>query len=216
MVYYGLSLNVGNLSGNIYLNFFLSGVAELVAYVFCFLFLDIAGRKLLLCLSMFLGGIACLATMFPVMYGGEDVEWLIVALSLVGKFGITSAFAVIYVYSAELFPTVMRNSAIGLCSFTARIGGILAPYIGDLGKTVDGDLGIALPLIIFGSLDIVAGLLVLFLPETRNTVLPDTVEDAKNFGKQQQTSKNVYALDHVLAEPKKGENNPAFDVVGEE
>ena len=38
----------------------------------------------------------------------------------------------IYVYSAELFPTVMRNSGMGLCSLCARIGGILAPYIADL------------------------------------------------------------------------------------
>ena len=53
-------------------------------------------------------------------------------LSLVGKFGASAGFAVIYVYSAELFPTVMRNSGIGFCSLMARIGGILAPYIGDL------------------------------------------------------------------------------------
>lgn len=30
------------------------------------------------------------------------------ALAMVGKFGITASFAVIYIYSAELFPTVLR------------------------------------------------------------------------------------------------------------
>lgn len=32
------------------------------------------------------------------------------ALAMVGKFGITASFAIIYIYSAELFPTVLRYS----------------------------------------------------------------------------------------------------------
>ncbi|KAK3778755.1 hypothetical protein RRG08_013026 [Elysia crispata] len=182
MVYYGLSLNVGDLSGNIYLNFFLSAVVELVSYLCLLALLDRLGRKFWQCFSMILGGVACIATMFPVMYGGEDIQWVTVALSLVGKFGGSAGFVVIYLYTAEIFPTVMRNSGMGLCSLCARIGGILAPYIGDLNVIVDGDLGIALPLLIFGSLSVTAGLLVIFLPETSHKVLPDTVEDAKNFG----------------------------------
>lgn len=58
--------------------------------------------------------------------------WVTVMMSLIGKFGASAAFAIIYVYSAELFPTVMRNSGMGLSSFSARIGGILAPYIADI------------------------------------------------------------------------------------
>lgn len=41
----------------------------------------------------------------------------------------------------------------------------------------------ALPLILFGSLSIVSGLLGLLFPETLNTTLPDTVEQAENIGK---------------------------------
>ncbi|RUS82165.1 hypothetical protein EGW08_010047 [Elysia chlorotica] len=182
MVYYGLSLNVGQFSGNIYLNSILSAMAELLSYVFSLCVMDIVGRKFLLCSSMLLGGLACVSSMFPVLYGGDDIQWVTLFLSLVGKFGITVGFAVVYVYAVELFPTVMRNSALGLCSFTARIGGILAPYVGDLDGVLPGDLGIALPLAIFGSLSITAGLLVLFLPETRNAKLPDTLEDARHFG----------------------------------
>ena len=53
-------------------------------------------------------------------------------LALVGKFGASAAFGVIYLYTAEVFPTVMRNSGLGLCSICARFGAILSPYIGDL------------------------------------------------------------------------------------
>ncbi|GFN93714.1 organic cation transporter protein [Plakobranchus ocellatus] len=112
----------------------------------------------------------------------SDEEWITLLLSLIGKFGASAGFAVIYIYSAELFPTVMRNSGLGLCSFCARIGGILAPYIADLEHLTSGHWDVAVPLMIFGGLSVAAGLLVLFLPETSNRVLPDTVEDAKSFG----------------------------------
>jgi OCT family organic cation transporter-like MFS transporter 4/5 len=50
---------------------------------------------------------------------------------MVGKLGCTAAFGVIYVFSIELFPTVVRNAGLGASSCCARIGGILAPYIAD-------------------------------------------------------------------------------------
>ena len=59
-------------------------------------------------------------------------EWINQVLSLTGKFGASAGFAVIYIYSAEIFPTVMRNSGLGMSSFFARIGGVAAPYIADL------------------------------------------------------------------------------------
>lgn len=37
------------------------------------------------------------------------------------------AFATIYVYTAELFPTTLRHSLLGICSMTGRVGSILSP-----------------------------------------------------------------------------------------
>ena len=47
-------------------------------------------------------------------------------LSLVGKFGATASFSVVYVYTVELFPTAIRSRAVGTCSLVARLGGITA------------------------------------------------------------------------------------------
>ena len=51
------------------------------------------------------------------------------------------------------------------------------------GNLVKGDFGTALPLIIFGGLSVIAGVLSLFLPETKGKILPETIEDAEQFGK---------------------------------
>ena len=38
-------------------------------------------------------------------------------------------FMFLYVSSAEIYPTTMRVTALGLCSGLARIGGALAPFV---------------------------------------------------------------------------------------
>ncbi|KAH3727363.1 hypothetical protein DPMN_053297 [Dreissena polymorpha] len=72
MVYYGLSLNVGNLSGDIYVNFAINSFFEFAAYGMCLLLLNRVGRKWLHSGSMILGGAACLSTIFTVLYANES------------------------------------------------------------------------------------------------------------------------------------------------
>ena len=71
MTYYGLSLNTGNLGGDFYVNFLISGVVEFPAYTLCLVLLDRWGRKKCHCSSMLLGGIACLCTIFTISFGGK-------------------------------------------------------------------------------------------------------------------------------------------------
>lgn len=42
------------------------------------------------------------------MLGFADQFEVLTGLAMVGKFGISASFAVIYVYTAEIFPTVLR------------------------------------------------------------------------------------------------------------
>ena len=58
--------------------------------------------------------------------------WLPVTVGMIGKFLISMTFAIAYLYTAELFPTIVRNVAVGTASTFARIGSMSAPYIVDL------------------------------------------------------------------------------------
>ena len=51
------------------------------------------------------------------------------SLALIGKFGASAAFGTVCLYTAELYPTQIRSTAIGMCSMMARIGGFAAPQV---------------------------------------------------------------------------------------
>jgi len=51
---------------------------------------------------------------------------------MIGKLAITSSYGAIYVFTAEQFPTVIRNVGLGASSTFARIGGVIAPYVNHL------------------------------------------------------------------------------------
>ncbi|KAI8045773.1 organic cation transporter protein [Drosophila gunungcola] len=174
-VYYGLSWNTNNLGGNQLVNFMISGAVEIPGYVLLLFTLNRWGRRSILCGTMMVAGVSLLATIFV----PADMNWLIIACAMIGKLAITASYGTIYIFSAEQFPTVVRNVGLGASSMVARVGGILAPYLKLL-----GEIWRPLPLIICGALSLTAGLLSLLLPETLNKPMPETIEDGENFGKK--------------------------------
>ncbi|KAK3097593.1 hypothetical protein FSP39_011253, partial [Pinctada imbricata] len=183
MVFYGLSLNTGALYGNLYVNFIIMALVEFPGHFLPIVLIDRFGRRKSHCSFMLIGGIGCLSTIFTVNYGGKDLQWLTTSLAMVGKLFSTAAFATIYVFSAELYPTVVRNAGMGSSSCWARVGGMISPFIGDTADLVGGKFGTAVPLIIFGAACLLAGFLALALPETLNRSLPETIQDGKNYTK---------------------------------
>ncbi|NWH36657.1 S22AD protein, partial [Chloropsis hardwickii] len=89
-------------------------------------------------------------------------------LATIGKFAASASFSTSFIYAAELFPTVVRQTGVGLCSMSARVAGILAPLVRLLGQQHR-----AIPMAIFGSAPVLGGLLCVLLPETRGTELAD-------------------------------------------
>ena len=198
LCYYGLSFASTSLAGDKYTNFMLSVSIEIPGYIFCILVMDCWGRRPILSFCQIISGVSCIGA--GLLFGVKGMGTLQVILSLVGKFGASACFAIVYVsyncsiipfvtlvfnrdldhsqvYTAELFPTIIRNSAIGRCSTIARVGGICSLLLG-----ITQSVWVALPMLIMGSVAIVAGILAIFFPETLGERLPETMQEAIDIG----------------------------------
>ncbi|KAF6281341.1 solute carrier family 22 member 4 [Rhinolophus ferrumequinum] len=165
--YFALSLNSPNLHGDAYLNCFLSALIEVPAYITAWLLLRTLPRRYIIAGVLFLGGgVLLLIQLVP-----ADYDFLSIGLVMLGKFGITSAFSMLYVFTAELYPTLVRNMAVGITSMASRVGSIIAPYFVYLGA-----YNRVLPYILMGSLTILIGIITLFFPESFGMTLPESLE----------------------------------------
>ncbi|GFR05017.1 hypothetical protein TNCT_31971 [Trichonephila clavata] len=57
-------------------------------------------------------------------------------MHLLGKLCITCSFAIIYVFTAEIFPTVVRSIGLGSSCLGARLGSIIAPFVRELSRAI--------------------------------------------------------------------------------
>lgn len=105
LVYYGLSLSSSKLNGNPYLILFFLSLVEIPSYIAIIFTLDLLGRRTITSTLMLIGGICCIVASYI-----EPGTTLATVVVMIGKFMIAGSFSVIYNYSAELFPTVIRNS----------------------------------------------------------------------------------------------------------
>ncbi|VDM50977.1 unnamed protein product [Toxocara canis] len=170
LVYYGLVIALSDQSspgrsifvGNFFLNNAIAGAIELPTLMGCVCLLRF-GRK---------------RSQMITLIGGGTLIGIAIILALVfmlaGKVCIQGAFNVLYIFTSELYPTIIRNSAVGVCSMVSRMGSAASGYIAILS---DVTLPIV-PMLIFSVFSLVAGSLVMFLPETQGVPLPDTIWDA--------------------------------------
>ncbi|KAK4852008.1 hypothetical protein QYF36_020227 [Acer negundo] len=165
VVYYGLSLNVVNLDTNIYFNVALNAVAEMPAFLITALLLDRFGRKPLAIGTIWFSGTFCF--LGALVRGGGIWNTVRMVCGILGIFGMAGTYNLLFIYTTELFPTVVRNAALGCATQAAQMGAILAPFVVVLGGT--------LPFAVFAVCGIVGGVFGFYLPETLNKPMYDTL-----------------------------------------
>ncbi|XP_077461814.1 solute carrier family 22 member 7-like [Stigmatopora argus] len=168
--YYGIGLNVSGYGVNIFVTQLIYGVSEIPAKLFCLFTLNKIGRRV----NQSGGLLLTALCLFCNVLIPSNMAACQTAVSAVGKMFSEAAFTVLYLYTSELYPTVMRQNGFGYCSFLARLGVAISPLVALL-----DEVWVGLPRLIFSMMALGGGLLTMLLPETNNARLLETIEDVE-------------------------------------
>lgn len=126
----------------------LAGLVELPAIGFAMFIIMKVGKKWFFCSTIFLAGVACACISF--IEGSPSLQWLKITLlmlgecesnekwptnltdlkpKIAGKFTISAGNTIMPVYTAELYPTPIRNAGVGAGNFAGGAALILVPYL---------------------------------------------------------------------------------------
>ncbi|XP_074551423.1 solute carrier family 22 member 4-like [Halichoeres trimaculatus] len=172
--YFGLIFNLSSLNGNPFLNYFLLTLVELPAYLASFMAARSLPRRFSFIGFNLIGALVVLLIQVTL----HSYPGVTLGLVLLGKFGVLAGTGMLYIFTGELFPTAIRNTAMSSCAMFSRVGSAASPYL--LGLAVFYQF---LPWILVGSLSLLSVLLCFFLPETFRQPLPDTIQQMAATGR---------------------------------
>nr|XP_012633636.1 solute carrier family 22 member 6 [Microcebus murinus] len=169
--YYGLVMDLQGFGVSMYLIQVIFGAVDLPAKLVCFLVINYLGRRPAQMASLLLAGICILVNAVV------PQDWSIVrtSLAVLGKGCLAASFNCIFLYTGEVYPTMIRQTGMGMGSTMARVGSIVSPLV-----SMTAELYPSVPLFIYGAVPVAASAVTAFLPETLGQPLPDTVQDLEN------------------------------------
>eukprot|EP00922_Rhytidocystis_sp_ex-Travisia-forbesii_P026151 GHVS01038311.1.p1 GENE.GHVS01038311.1~~GHVS01038311.1.p1 ORF type:complete len:555 (+),score=132.32 GHVS01038311.1:465-2129(+) len=215
-LYYGGSLYLGKDAEHF------SGVTDTegirllaVTTIWCFVYealvtvcslavVDRLGRKAITAGGLLFSSLVAVASY--VAYCWPVVKALSQYLALAARVACSSSFTVLYLYTAELFPTSVRGVSTAVCSVGARFAGILVPLFVKLDDTWPTS-----PLLLFGIIGAASGLAGMLLPETSNRPLQSTLSEGRAFCLVSKSSRLGYHLADVVGRPADEDGSDEFD-----
>ncbi|PNF18176.1 hypothetical protein B7P43_G01824 [Cryptotermes secundus] len=174
-----LLLNVNNMSGNPYYNFFWQSAVEFPAGFAAKWLSDRLGRRSTHTVTFLVVGVSCFGVTRIV--NKPSLHDLSTAVVIFIKFCITITNFVCYLQAMEIFPTCLRQTGMSFANLAGNVASVLAPYVVYLGSHLNQKY----PYIVLGSMASLGTIATAFLPETLNRKLPDNIKDAKYFGLNQ-------------------------------
>lgn len=190
MVFYGYQLSVTNLGGDPYLTFVIAAVAELPVAIICYTAIRWCRRKPTMG-SVYAITAACalgVSLLAPELVAPRQV------FAIVGKMLASGSLTLIWIFAAEVFPTLYRTVGVSACLIGTRIGSSTAPFLLEL-RTYHTD---SLPMGVLTGIACLASLLMFVLPETFRVTLPDTIHESKQLGKTGSPGKQGASDDMML------------------
>ncbi|XP_016071833.1 PREDICTED: solute carrier family 22 member 8 isoform X1 [Miniopterus natalensis] len=170
--YYSLAMGVEEFGVNLYLLQVIFGGVDIPAKFLTILSMSYLGRHTTEVAALLLAGGAILALIFV----PSDLQILRTVLAVFGKGCLSSSFSCLFLYTSELYPTVIRQTGMGISNVLTRMGSMTAPLV-----RITGELHPFIPNLIFGTITLLGSGASLFLPETLNQPLPETIEDVEKW-----------------------------------
>ncbi|KAI7744573.1 hypothetical protein M8C21_015986 [Ambrosia artemisiifolia] len=153
---------------SLYINVFITSLAELPGLALAAYILDRVGRKI----SMEIMLVSGFVLLLPIIVHQND---LITTGALFGsRMFISASFIIVCIYAPEVYPTNLRTTGVGIATAIGRVGGMVCPLIA---VGMGSGCHQTVPVILFEITILVSALSVVILPvETKGKELPDTLD----------------------------------------
>ncbi|XP_055589809.1 organic cation/carnitine transporter 2 isoform X3 [Uranotaenia lowii] len=179
ITYFTLVLLASRMDGNPFLNFLWQSAVELPAYKIGQIMSDSLGRRFSNSIAFIFATLLSIPVLFIVQ--NAEYEAMTTALTITIKLCVSINFFAVNLQSIEIYPTCLRQTGLSFAAIVANLFGILGPYVVYLGTEYD----LRYPFVIIGLLSAFGAVCAMFLPETLHQALPESIEQAQKFGKDQ-------------------------------
>jgi len=194
---YAVGLNVDNLSGNVYTNMCVMAILDMVAVLLTPILARRVGRIPTITGAFCIIIVTGTTAFTTVLLNGPGV--IVTVCALIGRASSYASSNTYNILLLGLFPTSVRNLAMTFAYACCYLGGIAAPLVA--GPLVR--IWAPITYLIYTCLAVVSMLLALWLPETKATRIPETIEELENI-------KNVKKKEEKSEPQHNGHLNQAF------
>uniref|UniRef100_A0AAG5CX02 Major facilitator superfamily (MFS) profile domain-containing protein n=1 Tax=Anopheles atroparvus TaxID=41427 RepID=A0AAG5CX02_ANOAO len=203
VTYFTLVLLSSRMDGNPFLNFMYQAVIELPAAFLCQKAADRLGRRATNATAFICATITCAVLVMIVRDPANETVSTLLATFV--KFCVSITFFAVNLQSIEIYPTCLRQTGLAVGAIAATIFGIFGPYVVLLGTDYD----VRYPFLVMCLSMGVGVLAALFLPETLHQSLPNTIQEAQQFGKEQR----FWSLPKAPKTPEKSQEADAEEAI---
>ena len=169
ILYYTIGAQSLTYGGNMYINYMLATIPDIPASLVVTFLVNRIGRKktTLACCTgsgLFIGAVDLVPS------STVHRRLIILGLTFLSKLFCMIAFCAIFIWTPEIFPTVLRAQAMAFCGTFERIAMICVPLI----CTFLQNISYSIPFILMCVLGVLGSLVGLLLPETKDQPTKDT------------------------------------------
>lgn len=177
LIYYGLFFNTPVFDWNKCLVFIIPCFVNIPFMFLVPLLENKFGRKVMLTLPMFFTSfLAMITILIPYHHHNFITAFCSIAIVFASMVKVT-----VYVYTKELFPTVLRSTGFSCTSTCSRLGSVAFPWIMALAP-----IHPVMPVVTYGLISLLAAIGSIWIwPDTTVTKLPDTLEECEAMSSSQ-------------------------------